>query len=125
MIDVPAFLDAYVAAFDALDPQRIARMYADPSAIYSGEGRPRWSTREALVASMASLCRAYSAMGYERATHELVERIPMGDKAAFILVRWTLHLVEGGPVCFRAGYQLAVIDEEAQVVFVTAFQDVA
>jgi len=61
--EIAAFLELYRQAFDMLDADAIADLYAVPSGIVSGSVHVHWPTRDAIVANMRALCTIYRDTG--------------------------------------------------------------
>lgn len=118
------FLDRYRAAFDALDGEAVARLYAVPSGIAHEGGYTHWATFDAVRDNMAALCRQYRAGGYLAAAFEVGTCLPQGERFAVVDLAWTINRSEGRPPWrFRTGYHLMRDDEGWRVLLCTAYDE--
>lgn len=122
--DLRAFLDAYRTAFDALDGDAVAALYAEPSAILQGEVLTVWADRAAVAANMRALCDAYARRGYAGAQWDTVQLVPLGTHHAFANLRWTLRWATGAdPWVFHTAYQLVRTSAGWRVALCTAWSE--
>jgi len=120
-----SFFDRYRDAFDALDPNAIAELYAEPSGIQSGEHYLHWSSRAELCENMRGLCAHYTARGYQSASYEVVALRELGDFAVFADVYWQIEASGDAPGwSFRTAYNLSLAPSGWRVRLCTAYEEI-
>jgi hypothetical protein len=88
------FLDRYRDAFDRLDGDAVARLYAVPSGIVTQAGHRQWPDFESIRDDMTQLCEQYRSHGYRRARYEPASFVLQGERSAVVDVAWS---IERGP----------------------------
>lgn len=122
--DITAFLERYRDAFNALDADAVAGLYAEPSGIAQGGRYTHWPDRGAVRANMAALCELYRAKGYRRAAFELTRWLDQGDRHALVDLRWRIEWHGGEPAaCFGTAYNLIRTDLGWRVLLCTAYEE--
>ncbi len=86
--DLQDFFNRYRDAFDALDGDAVAALYAEPSAIAQGGRLTTWPDRAAVRDNMRALCAQYRARGYRGASFEPLQAQPLGPQFAWVELRW-------------------------------------
>ena len=89
--EIRAFFEHYREAFDRLDGEAVARLYAIPSGIASDGGYTHWPTFEPIHANMVALCALYRENGYVAATFEPVSFLAQGDNYAIADISWFIE----------------------------------
>ena len=121
---IRAFFEQYRDAFDRLDGEAVARLYAVPSGIASDSGYTHWSTFEAIRNNMVELCRHYRDNGYSRAQFEAGGFLPQGEDFAVADLAWRIERVDGqDPWRFNTTYNLMRTDEGWRVLLCTAYSE--
>ena len=69
--DIQLFLDQYCAAFNHLDGQAVAALYAIPSSIIHEGVLTHWTSAGAVRANMVALCQMYREHGFSLATFQV------------------------------------------------------
>jgi hypothetical protein len=64
--EIRAFFETYRAAFNALDGEAVARLYALPSGMASETGYTQWQTVEPIRKNMVALCELYRGNAFRR-----------------------------------------------------------
>ncbi len=105
--DLLAFLDTYRDAFNGLDGDAVAALYAEPSGISQGGRHTHWPDRAAVAANMRALCTQYREQGFVRAAFEPRLTLPLGDHDALIEVDWRIERASAPPWRFATAYHLA------------------
>lgn len=121
--DIRAFFDAYQAAFNALDGERIAELYAVPSAIAQGGELTHWPTREPIAQNMVALCGLYRGKGYVRATYVPERFFAQGADYAVADLMWRIDWAEGAPWLFNTTYNLVRTADGWRVLLCTAYTE--
>lgn len=118
------FLDRYRDAFDRLDGDAVARLYAVPSGIVTRAGHLSWSDFESIRDNMIRLCEQYRSHGYRRARYEPASFILQGERNAVVDVAWC---VERGPGAadwrFHTTYNLMHDRSGWKVLLCTAYEE--
>lgn len=104
--DLQAFLDAYRDAFNRLDGDAVAALYAEPSGISQGGHHTHWPDRTAVAANMRALCTQYREQGFVRAVFEPRLTLPLGDHDALVEVDWRIERAAAPPWRFATAYHL-------------------
>ncbi len=125
--DIQQFFDAYARAFNALDGEAVARLYALPSAIVDAQNHTHWPTFEPIRDNMVALCRLYRADGFVRTHFEPTAFIAQGERFAVADVRWTIERGGGrAPSVFNTTYNLTRVSGatgEWRVLLCTAYSE--
>src|SRR4029077_15874514 len=91
---IRAFFESYRNAFNALDGEAVARLYAVPSGIASDSGYTHWPAFEPIRENMLALCELYRKNGYAPATSEPVVFLAQGDNYAVADISWNIERTE-------------------------------
>lgn len=122
--DILAFFEQYRDAFNRLDGDAIARLYAVPSGIASGSGYVHWPTFEPIRENMVALCGSYRANGYASAEFEPSAYIPQGAGFAIADLSWSIRRTDGrDPWRFNTTYNLVRTAEGWRVLLCTAYSE--
>ena len=122
--EIRAFFDHYREAFDRLDGEAVARLYAVPSGIASDSGYTHWPTFEPIRANMLSLCALYRENGYVSATFEPVAFLAQGENFAVADISWNIERSDQRePWCFNTTYNLMRTPDGWRVLLCTAYSE--
>jgi ketosteroid isomerase-like protein len=122
--EIRAFFEHYREAFDRLDGEAVARLYAVPSGIASDSGYTHWPTFEPIRANMVALCELYRENGYASARFEPVAVLAQGDNHVVVDVSW--HIERSGerePWRFNTTYNLMRTAQGWRVLLCTAYSE--
>jgi hypothetical protein len=89
--DVRDFFDRYRDAFDRLDGDAVARLYATPSGMVSGGRYVHWADFASARANMVALCEHYRTSGHVRSTWEPATVLAQGREALIVDVVWSIE----------------------------------
>ncbi len=121
-----AFCDQYRDAFNQLDGDAVAQLYALPSGIAASHASTHWSTREPIAENMRQLCAIYRRDGFQSVSYAVRHYVDQGPEFALVDLAWRIERDENlAPVCFNTTYQLRKIDEEWRVLLCTAYSEAA
>lgn len=122
--DIQAFFERYCAAFNALDGEEVARLYAEPSAIAQDGAFTVWTKRSDVQDNMTKLCQLYRERGYVSATFEEGAYLQQGADYAIADVRWHIVWASGQePWDFNTTYNLVRTAEGWRVLVCTAYTE--
>ena len=122
--EIRAFFEAYRDAFNRLDGEAIARLYAVPSGIASNSGYTHWSSFEPIRENMVALCSHYSAGGYVTAGFEPTAFLAQGEDFAIADLQWHIERsAEQEPWRFNTTYNLIRTGEGWRVLLCTAYSE--
>jgi len=122
--EIRAFFERYRDAFDWLDGEAVARLYAVPSGIASEDRYTPWPTFESIRENMAALCALYKENGYSSATFEPVAFLAQGENFAIADVSWNIERSgRREPWRFNTTYNLMRTSEGWRVVLCTAYSE--
>ncbi len=122
--EIRAFFEQYREAFDQLDGEAVARLYAVPSGIASDSGYTHWPTFEPIRANMVALCELYRENGYASAMFEPVAFLAQGDNYAIADISWNIERSgEREPWCFNTTYNLMRTVEGWRILLCTAYSE--
>ncbi len=114
--DIQAFLDRYRDAFNALDGDAVAALYAEPSGIAQGGRYTPWPDRAAVAANMRALCAMYRERGFVRAAFTTRRSLPLGRHDVVVDLDWRIDWQGGAaPWHFATAYHLMRGNEGWQV----------
>jgi ketosteroid isomerase-like protein len=122
--DIQAFFDRYRAAFNALDGEAIARLYAVPSGIASDTGYQHWPAYEPIRDNMVALCQLYRDNGYTEARYQVASFLLQGEQYALADLRWSIERkADQPPWVFNTTYNLVRTADGWRVLLCTAYSE--
>lgn len=122
--EIHRFFEEYRDAFDALDGDAIARLYAVPSGLVTAEGYVHWPAFDPIRRNMTELCRRYREHGYVAARFEPAAFLPQGEDFAVVDLRWHIERDAGGaPWRFHTTYNLRRTSAGWRVLLATAYEE--
>ena len=122
--DIQAFFDRYRAAFNALDGEAVARLYAVPSGIASDTGYQHWPAYEPIRDNMVALCQLYRDNGYTEAHYQVASFLPQGEQYALADLRWSIERnADQPPWVFNTTYNLVRTADGWRVLLCTAYSE--
>lgn len=120
--DVRELLDRYRDAFDRLDGEAVARLYATPSGILSGGRYVHWPDFASVRSNMVALCEQYRSSGYVRSSYKVASVIRQGEHAVIVDVAWQIER-RLEPQRFRTTYNLARTASGWRILLCTAYEE--
>ncbi len=124
--DIRAFFECYREAFNNLDGQAVAELYAEPSGIAQDAVYTHWSSRASVAQNMVALCQLYQEKGFVRADFEPGEFIEQGTHHAVADVQWRINWDTGqDPWLFKTTYNLQRTEQGWKVLLCTAYSESA
>ncbi len=130
--EVQRFFEGYRDAFNRLDGDAVADLWASPSGIADaakGEARLTWWPDEApMRANHRALCDVYAKANYGQAQFDMEHCLPLGEQHAFAVLKWRLTQRDGSPLQqFHTAYQLqrtpGGADSNIKVLLCTAYEE--
>ena len=122
--EIRAFFEQYRDAFDRLDGDAVARLYAVPSGIASDTGYEHWPAYAPIRENMIALCDLYRANDYLSATFEPGAFIAQGEGYAVADIAWNIERRgAGAPWRFSTTYNLMRTAEGWRVLLCTAYSE--
>lgn len=122
--EIRAFFDRYRDAFNALDSEAVARLYAVPSGILSGQQYTHWPAFEPIAENMSALCKLYAEHGFSSASYEPSALIEQGERCAVVDLSWVIERTDGQePWRFNRTYNLLRTSEGWRVLLCTAYEE--
>jgi hypothetical protein len=122
--EIRAFFEHYREAFDRLDGEAVARLFAVPSGIASDSGYTHWPTFEPIRANMVALCALYRENGYASAMFEPVTFLAQGENYAIADISWNIERSgQREPWRFHTTYNLMRTAEGWRVLLCTAYSE--
>ena len=121
--EIRAFFESYKSAFDALDGEAVARLYAVPSGIASDTGYTHWPTAEPIRKNMVALCELYRENGYVSAEFAPSAFIAQGEHFGVADIEWKIRWREKEPSRFNTTYNLMRSGEGWRVLLCTAYSE--
>ena len=122
--DIREFFERYNAAFNCLDGEAVARLYAVPSGIASDKGYTHWASFEPVRKNMVALCDLYRANGFLKAKFEPSSFLAQGENFAVADISWQIDRVDGqSPWRFHTTYNLIRTAEGWRVLLCTAYEE--
>jgi ketosteroid isomerase-like protein len=120
---IRAFFERYRDAFNSLDGDAIAQLYALPSGIVDGAGYTHWTDVAPIGANMRALCELYRQHGYVRAEFSERSFIAQGDDFAIADLAWRIERNDAAPWEFCTTYNLKRDQGEWKVLLCTAYSE--
>ncbi|MBL0143755.1 MAG: hypothetical protein IPP91_17015 [Betaproteobacteria bacterium] len=122
--EIGEFLEQYRAAFNRLDGEAVAKMYAVPSGIASDKGYTHWPSLDPVRANMIALCELYRSNGFVSASFELASFFAQGDDFAVADLAWRIDRSRGqAPWQFHTTYNLIRTGDGWRVLLCTAYEE--
>ena len=121
--EIRAFFESYRAAFNALDGDAVARLYAVPSGIADDTGYEHWPTYEPIRKNMVALCELYREDGYVSAEFEPVGFIAQGEHFGVVDLAWKIQWHGKEPSRFNTTYNVMRTGEGWRVLLCTAYSE--
>jgi len=122
--DILAFFERYRDAFNRLDGDAVAGLYAVPSGIASNTGYTHWPTFESIRENMVALCKSYRDHGYVGAQFGEGRFLPQGADFAIADLSWTIDRgEEHEPWRFNTTYNLMRTADGWRVLLCTAYSE--
>lgn len=123
---IRAFFEAYRDAFNALNGEAVAALYAQPSGIAQDGQYTPWPDRVQVAENMVALCQLYRDKGFVRAEFEPRHFIDQGDQFAIADVQWHIDWTGAEPPWrFSTTYNLVRTDNGWKVLLCTAYTEAA
>ena len=117
-------MERYREAFNALDGEAVASLYAVPSGIAQDGRYTHWSEPEPIVSNMVALCTIYRERGFEAAEFEVGTFLPQGENYAIADLRWEIKWSTGAePWRFQTTYNLVRTEQGWRVLLCTAYSE--
>ena len=123
--EIREFLNQYRDAFNALNGNAVAELYAEPSGIAQDGTYTHWPEREPVAENMTALCKIYKDKGFIRADFEPCQFIAQGEKYAVADVQWRIDWKGQEPWRFKTTYNLFRTDQGWKVFLCTAYSEAA
>ncbi len=109
--DPQALVDRYRDAFNVLDGDAVAALYAEPSGISQAGQYTLWPDRAAVAANMRALCAMYRERGFVRASSTVTRTLLFGRHDVVVDVAWRIDWAAGSePWRFATAYHLTCSD---------------
>ena len=122
--DIRKFFEDYRDAFNRLDGDAVARLYAVPSGIAQDAKYEHWASFEPIKNNMVALCGLYRDRSYQRASFELGTFLPQGEAFAIADLKWRIEWGSGHePWRFNTTYNLVRTQEGWRVLLCTAYSE--
>lgn len=122
--EIRRFFERYRDAFNTLDGDAVARLYAVPSGIAQGGTYTHWPEFAPIRANMQALCDLYRARGYAGADFEPGMFLQQGDDYAVADLSWRIDWTGGAEAWrFNTTYNLVRTGEGWRVLLCTAYTE--
>ena len=122
--EIHNLLDRYRDAFNSLDSESIAKLYAIPSGIVSGKEYTHWPTFKHIAENMHALCKQYAEHGFCSVSYELNAFLQQGEYSAVADLSWGIKRSDGlEPWCFNTTYNLLNTSEGWRVLLCTTYEE--
>ncbi|MEO8922784.1 MAG: hypothetical protein ABI330_08150 [Caldimonas sp.] len=121
--EIRSFFERYREAFNALDGEAVAALYAVPCGIASDAGYTHWPTLEPVRKNMVALCELYRKNGYISAEFEPAAFIAQGPTLAVADLSWGITWEREEPWRFNTTYNLICAPEGWRVLLATAYSE--
>lgn len=122
--DIQTFLDQYCAAFNALNGEAVASLYAIPSGIIQARLYTHWTSDGAVTENMLALCKLYRENGFVSTSYQVNSFLAQAHDYAFVDLSWTITRSEGLEAWrFNTSYNLMLNADGWRVVLCTAYEE--
>jgi hypothetical protein len=117
------FFEAYRDAFNRLDGEAVARLYAVPSGIAQDGKYEHWDSFDPIRKNMIALCKLYHDRGYRGASFDVDTFLAQGEDFAVADLRWRIDWDGAEPWRFNTTYNLLRTDAGWRVLLCTAYSE--
>jgi hypothetical protein len=122
--EITRFFERYRDAFNSLDGEAVAQLYAVPSGIAQDAKYTHWPEFEPIRNNMVALCSLYRERGYAAAEFQPSAFLQQGDDFAIADLRWKINWATGAaPWEFGTTYNLVRTKEGWRVLLCTAYSE--
>ncbi len=122
--EIRKFFEHYREAFNSLDGQAVAELYAVPSGIAQDRKYTHWPAFEPIRDNMVALCSLYRERGYVAAAFEPTAFLQQGKDYAIADLSWKIEWSNGAePWQFSTTYNLVRTAEGWRVLLCTAYSE--
>lgn len=121
--ELRTFFEAYRSAFNALDGEAVAALYAVPSGIASSGRYTHWASRDPIESNMVALCDLYRQHGFISADFQVAAFIAQGDSFAVADLAWKITWRGKDESRFNTTYNLMRIADRWRVLLCTAYSE--
>lgn len=122
--EIRQFFERYRDAFNALDGEAVARLYAVPSGIAQDGQYTHWPAFEPVRDNMVALCALYRERGYAAAAFEAGAFLQQGEDHAIADLCWTIQWSRGAaPWAFNTTYNLVRTGGCWRILLCTAYAE--
>lgn len=124
--EIRQFLERYRNAFNSLDGEAVAKLYAVPSGIAKDGNYTHWPEFEPISRNMVALCDLYRERGYDAAEFEVGAFLQQGENHAVADLRWQIKWSTGAePWQFNTTYNLVRTPQGWRILLCTAYSEAA
>lgn len=121
--EIKRFFERYRDAFNALDGDAVADLYAVPSGIVDHDGYTHWTDAAPILQNMRALCELYRQNGYLGARFEERAFFAQGEDFAVADLGWHIER-KGAPAWeFSTSYNLKRDRGQWKVLLCTAYSE--
>jgi hypothetical protein len=125
-IEIQRFFTQYRDAFNSLDGEAVAQLYAVPSGIAQDATYTHWPAFEPIKDNMVALCSLYRERGYAHAEFEPGVYLQQGEDFAIADLSWKITWASGAePWQFNTTYNLVRTERGWRVLLCTAYSEAA
>jgi len=122
--EIRQFFERYRDAFNSLDGEAVATLYAVPSGIAQDGQYTHWPEFERIRDNMVALCTLYRERRYEAAEFEPGAFLQQGENYAIADLSWKINWSSGtAPWRFNTTYNLVRTAEGWRVLLCTAYSE--
>ncbi len=122
-VEIRRFFERYRDAFNALDGDAVADLYAVPSGIVDPRGYTHWVDAAPIQQNMRALCDLYRQHGYVRASFEERAFVEQGEDFAIADIKWHIERDAQAPWEFATTYNLMRQQGQWKVLLCTAYSE--
>lgn len=122
-VEIQRFFERYRDAFNALDGDAVAALYAVPSGIVDSSSYTHWTEEGSIRQNMHALCDLYRQHGYVRASFEERTFVEQGADFAIADIKWRIERNAQAPWEFATTYNLMRQQGQWKVLLCTAYSE--
>ena len=124
--EIRAFFEQYRDAFNSLEGQAVAELYAQPSGIAQDGVYTHWRGSQQVAENMKRLCQIYKEKGFIQADFEPCQFIDQGENHALADIQWGIEWSgTQEPWKFKTTYNLIRTAQGWKVLLCTAYSEAA
>jgi hypothetical protein len=121
--EIEQFFNTYCLAYNQLNSQSIAQLFAEPSGIAQQGQYTHFSSPNATTSNMQALCQWYAEQGFLKASFKINQLFLQGTQHAIADIDWQIERKQQAPWQFHTTYNLIKTSQGWLILLCTAYEE--